>query len=138
MDLAQVAKMASRTMVHDMGNSGGKGPRLFVEGSQYMNAKRSDNCMAWWVMPLPKPKAKAKSGKRKKATESDDEEDGGKRTTHKVEYEDLEIVLSSGEKLAYRLPMLVAVCDDDFAKCLKAPLHRVATALDAEEFEKVE
>lgn len=52
----------------DLGNAGGKGPRLFLDGSQVVNPRKSDFRVGWSIGPLPKPKQK------------EDEEDEGQQT----------------------------------------------------------
>ena len=130
---------ATSIFLGDGGND--LGPRLWLDGSSYMNVHRSDICPWWLVQPLIPPKDKKEKGlaadpaddgagaeeqeKKTETTEKPDESQSpskkdaknAKVPTHKLEYHPFTVTIDNsacdGGKLSftYMAPYLV---DNDF------------------------
>ena len=109
-----------------LGNNGGKGPRLFIDGQAYVNLKRSDCCISWMIPTLPE----TNGGKRKREVLE-------LVPTHMIKFEPFHIILGNGEKYSYEAPVLVD--NPDHADVMANPngsLYRLRTPLDSEELTK--
>ena len=54
------AQRLPKATLFDMGDSNGRGPRLFLDGSLHMNPVTTHCCLGWLVPPLPTQPAKKK------------------------------------------------------------------------------
>ena len=99
------ASHVPKGMVIPLGNSDGKGPSLYLDGSSNANAKRNDCALAWLILPQ----------KAKQSHESHDEDavqHAAKKAkladiaTHKVEFEPFTFSVD-GVHFAYTRPVLV-------------------------------
>ena len=115
-----------RSLICELGDNDEAGPKLFLDGSQYVNPQRSDCCFAFFVGPLPKaPPAKAPAAGQKKERK----EKPRPLETHKLIWEPLEIQLACGMKFCYKLPYLVDNPQHEDVVD-QAVLYRLPTPLD--------
>ena len=100
----QAAAMASRVNVLPLGD-GGKGLRLFVDGTSFCNPKRSDVCVAWLLPRAAKEKDAEEEvlqpKKKAKTTASPP-------SSHAIQFESFEVQVD-GTTLEYEVPYLVDI-----------------------------
>ena len=87
----QVAKHTARTYTVPIGDNKGKGPALYISGTDFVNPRLSTWCAAWCVPPLPKKvvekeKNMATDEKEKKKKKADDA-----TATHMLDYESFSV-----------------------------------------------
>ncbi|CAK0900404.1 unnamed protein product, partial [Prorocentrum cordatum] len=121
-----VASNVGRANLVDLGRSEGVGPRFFLDGSAHQSLKKSDACLGFLIRPAHAPPADSTAKKEAKFT-------AGVRSqlpvaTRTLQFEDLEITLSSGEILTYKsahlMPLRAAPGGD------RQTPYRAETALD--------
>ena len=135
--------MNKQTTLFLGGSSDSPTPPLYLDGSSFVNALRSDCCLAFLIAPVP-----SKDGQDKEpiavegqpstavvagnATQPPPEKKQKKKeamATHKVVYEDIEITDLANTKHVYKIPYLVEVgCEN--AKSIDKPLHRETLDFD--------
>lgn len=125
-DLDVAAATSNRAVLVDIGDNGGRGPRLFIHGGNMLNWQRADSCVAWAIPPLPKKKQKEEQPAQKKLKPTKED---SLVATHKIEYEPIYFDLSTGEKCEYFVPHMVEILGGR----MDQKLYREATELDTEE-----
>jgi hypothetical protein len=59
----QVASTLPKQYLLPLGDSNGLGPALFLDGTNILNGRRSDTCLAWHIQPVPtQPSSTKKDG----------------------------------------------------------------------------
>jgi hypothetical protein len=96
----RVAAALPRAMCMPLGDAGGKGPNLFLDGTSHANAKRNDCAVAWLIPPLKRKRddeGLQPAAKKPKSEPS---------PTHEVVFEPFPINVDSTQ-LVYNKPVLV-------------------------------
>ena len=121
---ASTAAGCSKGTLVDLGDNAGAGPRLFLDGSNFVSFARSDCCVAFMAPPLPKPKVLVAGKKVKKPPVP----------THKLEFESFSVELHNGCTCTYKKPFLVD--NADHRDVVDQILYRAKTPLDSKELAK--
>ena len=96
------ATHVSRNYLLPLGDSGGNGPTLYLDGSGNVNTARSDICPAWLIkrLPLAPPPEKKSEKKASKALLS--------YATHEIKFEKFEFEVFD-KQFSYDMPILVDI-----------------------------
>ena len=149
-----VAKVLPKAFCLPIGDNGGHGPTLYVEGKSN-NLRLSDGCIAWAIPPLPLKEScnnnthqqssssggddlalvACSSGSPPKKARAEVAKKPEPVPTHIIDYMDLTFELA-GQKYAYQLPMLKD--NPEFSDVFDVKCYRATTPWDLGEVIKRE